>query len=57
MEPKAIQGVINGQQFDLYFKDEADKIITELERQVEIGNNTHDRLLEQLQRWFFLKAE
>ena len=50
MEPKAIQGVINGQQFDLYFKDEADKIITELERQVEIGNNTHDRLLEDNKR-------
>ena len=29
-ELKEIQGVINGQQFDLYFKDEADKVIAEL---------------------------
>lgn len=32
-ELKAIQGIINGQQFELYFKSEADKVIAELKAQ------------------------
>lgn len=33
-EMKAIQGVINGQQFELYFKSEADKVIEEKDREI-----------------------
>lgn len=33
-ELKAIQGVINGQQFELYFKSEADMVIAELKAKV-----------------------
>ena len=35
-ELKARQGIINGQQFELYFKAEADKVIAELEDKLKV---------------------